>query len=185
MLRPFFLEPDGKTPTPTKRYYDIFTWFITQTAFGFAVSAFIILDFSSCIKVWARVYFYAIIGTAACFAFLQSPGRAWLQAQVKKRTGAGKPEMERVASVERMPTLGMPDDPEREVDEIVKEVKKEIERRRAEGIQLPDVRELIRQKLEDGREGLTGEMERRARSKTLQVNSAAEKVGLDEGKKEL
>lgn len=93
--------------------------------------------------------------------------------------------MKRVKSVERMPTLGMPDDPEREVDEIVKEVKAEIERRRAEGIQLPDVRVLIRQKLEEGREGLMGKAGKRARSTTFLVNSAAEKVELDEGKKEL
>ena len=82
-----------------------------------------------------------------------------------------------------MPTLGMPDDPERAVDEIVQEVKAEIERRRAEGIQLPDVRELIRQKLEEGREGLTGEKERRTRANSLVVNSAAEKVVSDEGTK--
>lgn len=84
-----------------------------------------------------------------------------------------------------MPTLGMPDDPEKEVDEIVREVKAEIERRRAEGLKMPDVRELIRQKLEEGREGLTGEMERRARGKTLQVNEAAEKVEMEQGKKDL
>jgi len=183
LLRPLFLEADGKTPTPNKRYYDIFTWFVTQVAFAFAVSPFIILDFASCIKVWGRVYFYAIIGTAACFGFLQSPGRKWLQEQVKKRTGAEKPGLERVKSVERMPTLGMPDDPERAVDEIVQEVKAEIERRRAEGIQLPDVRELIRQKLEEGREGLTGEKERRTRANSLVVNTAAEKVVSDEEKK--
>jgi lysophospholipid acyltransferase len=190
MLRPFFVETDGKTPTPHKRYYDIFTWFITQTAFAFAVSCFIILDFKACIIVWARVYFYALFGLAVCYGFLQSPGRAWLQKQVKQRTAeaeAAKPGIERAKSAERLPMLGlgMPDDPEAEVDAIVKEVKAEIERRRAQGMRVPDVKQLIRQKLEEGREGLTGEMERRTRSASLQVNAAAEKVGLVAGKKEL
>jgi lysophospholipid acyltransferase len=154
MLRPFFMSPDGAKPTSNKIYYDIFSWFITQVSFAFAVSPFITLYFDASIKVWARVYFYAIIGVVLSFGFLQSPGKAWLQSRVKKRTGVAKPEMERIKSVERMPTLGISDDPEKEIDEIVKEVKAEIERRRKEGIKVPDVRELIKQKLDEGKEGI-------------------------------
>jgi len=150
------MSPDGAKPTPNKIYYDIFSWFITQVSFAFTVSPFITLYFGASIKVWARVYFYAIIGVALSFAFLQSPGKAWLQSQVKKRTGTTKPVMERTTSLERMPTLGMPDDLEKEIDEIFKEVKAEIERRRKEGIKVPDVRELIKQKLEEGKEGKDG-----------------------------
>lgn len=154
MLRPFFMSPDGSKPTPNKMYYDIFSWFVTQVSFAFTVSPFITLYFGASIKVWARVYFYAIIGVVLSFAFLQSPGKAWLQSQVKKRTGAAKPQMERARSVERMPTLGMPADPEKEIDEIVREVKAEIERRKKEGVKVPDVRELIKQILEDDKEGM-------------------------------
>jgi len=66
--------------------------------------------------------------------------------------GAVKPEMERMKSAERMPTLGMPADPEKEIDEIVREAKAEIERRKKEGIKVPDVRELIKQILEEDKE---------------------------------
>ena len=148
------MSPDGSKPTSNKTYYDIFSWFITQVSFAFTVSPFITLYLSASIKVWARVYFYAIIGVALSFAFLQSPGKAWLQSQVKKHTGAARPVMERIKSVERMPTLGMPDDPEKEIDEIVREVKAEIERRKKDGIKVPDVRELIKQIVDEGKEGL-------------------------------
>lgn len=146
------MSPDGSKPTSNKIYYDIFSWFITQVAFAFTVSPFITLYFGASIKVWSRVYFYAIIGVILSFAFLQSPGKPWLQSQVKRRTGVAKPEMARIKSVERMPTLGMPDDPEKEIDEIVREVKAEIERRKKEGIKVPDVRELIQQILEQGKD---------------------------------
>jgi len=145
------MSPDGSKPTSNKIYYDIFSWFITQVSFAFTVSPFITLYLNASIKVWARVYFYAIIGVALSFAFLQSPGKAWLQSQVKKYTGTAKPRMERIKSVERMPTLGMPDDPEKEIDEIVREVKAEIERRKKEGIKVPDVRELIKQIVDEGK----------------------------------
>jgi lysophospholipid acyltransferase len=154
MLRPFFMSPDGAEPTPNKIYYDIFSWFITQVSFAFTVSPFITLYLGASIKVWSRVYFYAIIGVVLSLAFLQSPGKAWLQSQVKKRTGTAKPAMERIKSVERMPTLGMPDDPEKEIDEIVREVKAEVERRKKEGIKVPDVRELITQILDEGKVGM-------------------------------
>jgi lysophospholipid acyltransferase len=146
------MSPDGTKPMPNKFYYDIFSWFITQVSFAFTVSPFITLYLGASIKVWARVYFYAIIGVVLCFAFLQSPGKVWLQSQVKKRMGAVKPEMERMKSAERMPTLGMPADPEKEIDEIVREAKAEIERRKKEGIKVPDVRELIKQILEEDKE---------------------------------
>jgi len=148
------MSPDGSKPTPNKIYYDIFSWFITQVSFAFTVSPFITLYLNASIQVWARVYFYAIIGVVLSFAFLQSPGKAWLQSQVKKRTVAPRPGMERMKSVERMPTLGMPDDPEKEIEEIVIEVKAEIERRKKDGIKVPDVRELIKQILDEGKEGM-------------------------------
>jgi lysophospholipid acyltransferase len=136
LVRPFFMTKDGKSPTPTKRYYDIFTWFITQFAFCFVTAPFNVLTFSSAVKVWSRVYFYGLVGVGLCFAFLYSPGRPRLAAQLRKRNGVeGRPGLERAVSADsaKMPpggTLGLPDDPEKELQEVIREVQEEIARRR-------------------------------------------------------
>jgi len=157
LVRPFFMTKDGKSPTPYKRYYDIFTWVITQFVFCFVTAPFNLLTFPAAIKVWSRVYFYGLVGTAICFAFLYSPGRPWLAAQLKKRNGENtKPAMQRMESHDsnRMPeggTLGLPDDPEKELQEMVREVREEIERRRRRGSNVPDVKAVVQQKIEEFR----------------------------------
>lgn len=112
--------------------------------------------------VWARVYFYCIIGVIASMGFLASPGRPWLQKQLAVRNGT-RPGMSRTASTESIragTTLGLPDDPEREVEEIVAEVRKEIETRRQRGMSVDlDVRKLVEEKMKD----LQGLRERKAK----------------------
>jgi lysophospholipid acyltransferase len=56
-----------------------------------------------------------------------------------------------MSSARRAPTLGLPDDPEAEIDDIVAEVKKEIEERRRRGslVQGFDVRKAVEEKLEE------------------------------------
>jgi len=50
--------------------------------------------------------------------------------------------------VQRAPTLGLPDDPEAEVEEIVAEVRKEIEERRKRGGSVSfDIRKAVEEKL--------------------------------------
>lgn len=86
------MTPDGKNPTSNKRYYDVFTWLVTQLVFSFTTAPFILLNIHDSTLVWARVYFYAIIGVTACSLFLATPGKAFLSKKVKARTGSGRPD---------------------------------------------------------------------------------------------
>jgi len=152
LLRPFFLTADGGSETPKKRYYDLATVLITQLAFSFTVAPFVFLSFTASMKIWARVYFYCLIGVAVCFGVLSSPIKQQLQMQLKKRN---KGKIEEVVKdeqakerVQRAPTLGLPDDPEAEVEEIVAEVRKEIEERRKRGGSVSfDIRKAVEEKL--------------------------------------
>lgn len=148
------MTTDGTKPTPHKRYYDFLSYLITQTAFSFTVTPFVILHLDACILVWARVYFYAIIGAALCFGFLFSPGKAYLVQQLKKRQG--RPAVQRQYSEQSEAArhggigMGVPDDPELTLQDMVSEVRMEIERRqRGEGGGLPTMEE-IRRAFEDG-----------------------------------
>ncbi|KAK4986132.1 Lysophospholipid acyltransferase [Elasticomyces elasticus] len=141
LVRPFFVTPDGKSPTPQKRYYDIFSYLVTQLAFSYTVAPFVLLSFSASITVWSRVYFYCIVGVVASSLFLISPGKPWLQQQVNARKKAAPVRSESTDSVAglqgRGTTLGLPDDPGREIDEIVDELRAEIEKRRRSGKPVP------------------------------------------------
>ena len=104
------------------------------------------LNVTDSFKIWARVYFYCIIGVAASLGFLASPGKAYLVKQLKKRSA---PKMTRTSSQDSVyaPTLGLPDDPEMEFRELADEVKAEMESRRKKGLPVPsDVNELIKEK---------------------------------------
>lgn len=176
MIRPFFLTPDGKAPLPSKKYYDFFTIILTQTMFGFTVAPFILLSFSSTMLVWARVYFYTLIGVGLSFA-LFSRSLPFRKELVKRQSARLSPtatdsiqqvakeevakdqrrqELQRTESadsalVRRAPTLGIADDPEAEIDEIVAEVRREIEERRRRGslVQGFDVKKAVQDKLQE------------------------------------
>lgn len=137
------MQPDGKTPTKHKPYYDVFTWFVTQLAFSFTTTPFILLSIHDSLLAWQRVYYYCIIGVIACSIFLVTPGKAYLQKQVKLR--ASRPELKRGESQESMQgtTLGVPSEPGREFDEMVDEIMEEIKRRQGNGT-IPDGQELKR-----------------------------------------
>ena len=108
--------------------------------------------------VWARVYFYTVVGVAVSFGLFSSPAKAYLTKELKKRnpevtTGKeGRPSLERTESKDSMrTTLGVPNDPEREVDEIVAEVKKEIETLKKRGVHVKgddDVQRLVDKQVE-------------------------------------
>ena len=139
------MTPDGKKPTENKRYYDFFTWFVTQLAFSFTTTPFILLSIHDSMLAWARVYFYCIIGVTACSIFLVTPGKTYLQKKVKART-TRPTEMKRVESHEHMhgATLGVPSEPGQEFDELVDEVMEEIKKRRGskagpDGLQLKNM----------------------------------------------
>lgn len=111
-----------------------------------------ILSFPDSIKVWARVYFYCILGVAVSISFFASPGKAWLNQRLNKRN---HPQLRRTRSQEEIshPSLGLPSDPGRDVDEAVEEIKQEIEMRRRKGskVTMPtgqELRKIIEDKLD-------------------------------------
>ncbi|KAG8630711.1 hypothetical protein KVT40_002330 [Elsinoe batatas] len=178
LLRPFFMTADGKKPLPRKRYYDLLSYLLTQVSFSFCVAPFILLEIGDSLVVWARVYFYAVVGVLACSAFLLSPGKAYLSQQVKKHTASGpsvagqtvvdklpkflpegmvgrepgqaRPGLSRESS-QRLPTyLGLPNDPGEEWDEMVDEIAGEIEKRRKEGKDpVQEIKSVLRERFGD------------------------------------
>lgn len=176
LIRPLFMTPDGKAPLPSKQYYDIATTILTQVVFAFVVAPFILLGFSDTLKVWARVYFYTLIGVVASFGvFSRSlPLRKQLvqlqsarapqsvagavdepliektaREEVRRERLARTQSQDSVAGHHKQPIFGIADDPEAEIDEIVKEVKAEIEERRRRGsvMQGFDVKTAVQEKL--------------------------------------
>lgn len=118
---------------------------------SFTVVPFIILSFSGSIHLWSHVYFYGIVGVFTSLAFFHSPGKTFLIKQLNKRN---EPQVSQVASQDnsREPTLGLPNDPEKEIEEAMNEIKKEIEARKKGGsiVSMPTGDELnaaIEQKL--------------------------------------
>lgn len=86
--------------------------------------------------VWARVYFYAIIATALTTAFFASPGKAILVKKLNERAGTTGPlkkthSQESLSSKE--PVLGLPSEPQEDLEELVSEVKAEMELRQRKG----------------------------------------------------
>jgi lysophospholipid acyltransferase len=177
LVRPIFLAVDGKTSLPTKIYYDVFTFLLTQLAFSFTVAPFILLGFSDTVKIWARVYFYTLIGVAGCFGLFSRslPFRKQLQQRQSLRTAPAATDLdvsniEQIAKEEikkdnltrtnsmastvssrRAPTLGIADDPEAELDAIVAQVKREIadRKRRGSALQGFDVKKTIQEKIKE------------------------------------
>jgi len=144
-VRPLYLSADGKHALRSKRYYDFATYLTTQTIFSFTTLPFILLTIPDSILVWRRVYFYAIVEVALGIAFFASPAKAWLirtqKARVKKheeRVSAARaaieaekrPPINREKSHSKGGMLGLPDDPVKDIDEIVNEVMGEMERQR-------------------------------------------------------
>ncbi|KAK2764864.1 lysophospholipid acyltransferase [Arachnomyces sp. PD_36] len=142
-VRPFFLTPDGTSPTPYKPYYDFVTWLTTQLVFAYTVMPFVILGFNDSIRVWSHVYYYGIISVALSLGFFASPGGAYLHKRLKERN---HPKLQRSISEESIgqPTLGLPNDPGRDIDEAVEELKGEIEAMKKSGqtVSMPSGEEL-------------------------------------------
>ncbi|KAF2666381.1 MBOAT family protein [Microthyrium microscopicum] len=148
-IRPFFLSTSGdQTPLPRKRYYDIFTWLLTQVTFSFVVAPFVLLRTSNSLEVWGRVYYYAIIGTLAGMAVFASPVRGILSSKSKarmERPGIARTRSDASGAHDVM--FGVPVDAEAELQELVDEVRSEIERRKALGLQVPNVKALVQERL--------------------------------------
>jgi lysophospholipid acyltransferase len=132
-VRPLFLNADGKTPGPYKRAYDIFGILATQLAFSYIVAPFIMLSFASSIKVWARVWFYGHVGILIAMAFFNSPGKKWLVKMQRDRVGERmrkSASMDGLIRTETTGPLGLPENPQMDLEEIRTEVMRAVEKRR-------------------------------------------------------
>ncbi|KAK2778553.1 lysophospholipid acyltransferase [Emmonsiellopsis sp. PD_33] len=144
-IRPFFLTPDGSSPTQYKRFYDIASWATTQLALSFIAAPFVILRFNDSIRVWSSVYYYGIVGMSLSGLFFASPAKPYL---VKKLKARGGPVPARPAGPARepseQPVLGLPPNPGQDIDDAVQEIKSEIEARRRRGsvVSMPSGKEL-------------------------------------------
>ena len=85
-------------------------------------------------------------------AFFSSPGKVWL---IKKLNERGRPRISRSASQESInhPLMGLPDDPSKDVDEAVQEVRQEVQARMRKGSQVrmptgTDMKRAVEEKLE-------------------------------------
>jgi lysophospholipid acyltransferase len=124
--------------------------------FDFTTTPFILLSVSSTLHVWRQLYFYPIIGVFACSIFLASPGKKILAKRVRAYTGAtssaSRPGIKRNESMESLQgaTMGIPVDPERELDELVEEVLEELRKRTGQTeirVDAPEVKKLVQEKL--------------------------------------
>jgi lysophospholipid acyltransferase len=142
-FRPFFLDPKTGAPLPSKRYYDIASWLTTQLTFSFTVAPFLILSFKGSLLVWSRVYFYAVIGTAALMVFFASPAKLYLKKEIERRNAkagvavggaakgangaAGGGKLPRSASSESLasqtPVMGITQDLGKEFDDAMSDIR--------------------------------------------------------------
>ena len=148
-IRPFFMTADGQRPTPYKIYYDILSYLATQIAFCFTTAPFVLLSLPASLRVWARVYFYAVIGVAVSMAFFASPAKPWLTKRLKQRNQNSLQPKEKAEH----PLMGLPSDPAGDIDEAVREIREEVEARRRRGasIGMPtgaDMKAAVENKLE-------------------------------------
>lgn len=138
-IRPFFLTPDGTTPTPHKPYYDLASYLATQLTLSFAVLPFIFLSLPDSLTVWQSVYYYGIVGTLSSLVFFASPAKSFFVKSLQKRAvnaTAANTKQGRGAQAKDEPetqTLGLPDDPGQDLDEAVQAIKHEMEMRKKRG----------------------------------------------------
>jgi lysophospholipid acyltransferase len=94
----------------------------------------VLLTLPASFLVWARVYFYAVIGTALSTAFFASPAKLYLIKKINDRSGGS---LKRIHSQESLasnePVLGLPPDPQMDLEEAVQEVKAEMAARQRKG----------------------------------------------------
>jgi lysophospholipid acyltransferase len=110
---------------------------------------FILLHIQPVFQVWSSVYYYEIILSLGSMAFFASPAKAFLSKRVK---ALSRPGVQRIKSDGPDVMLGVPGDPEKEITDISTEIKAEIERRKTQGLSVPDVKTLVNEKLRQARE---------------------------------
>ncbi|KAL5604665.1 hypothetical protein BROUX41_001984 [Berkeleyomyces rouxiae] len=135
-VRPFFLDPHTNKPTPNKKLYDLLCPIATQLIFSFVVMPFLVLSFRDSWEIWRRLNYFAIVGVMLTVAFFASPARGILRKQLETRQAKGRffgprPNLSRNASTDSVssthPILGVTDNLEKDVAEMVEEIKAEME----------------------------------------------------------
>ncbi|KKF92231.1 Lysophospholipid acyltransferase [Ceratocystis platani] len=135
-VRPFFLDPHTGKPTPNKKIYDFICPIATQLIFSFVVVPFLVLSFRDSWEVWRRLHYFAIVGVQLVMVFFASPAKGFLRKQLETRQAKGRffgprPSLSRNASTDSVssthPVLGVADNIEKDVTEMVEEIKAEIE----------------------------------------------------------
>lgn len=136
-MRPFFLDPITQQPLSTKKYYDVISWLTTQAVFSFVAAPFVMLQFDRSITVWARNYYFAVVGTVLSMAFFASPAKAYLRRALEKRAREAGARLVRTSSSDSIaggkrpePVLGL-GDPVKDIDEAIQEIRAEVEKRKA------------------------------------------------------
>lgn len=95
---------------------------MTQLTFSYVAAPFLALSLKGSIKIWAHVYFVVHLGIAASMLFFGSPGKKWLVERQQKRIGRAKLREEIVMEMETMGVLGLPENPEKDLEELAKEM---------------------------------------------------------------
>ena len=101
------------------------------------MAPFILLTLPASFLVWSRVYFYGVLATAFATAFFASPAKPFLAKKLKVRAGDAVPELKRSHShdsLSKEPILGLPSEPAEDMDEIIAEVRAEMQRRKKAGV---------------------------------------------------
>jgi lysophospholipid acyltransferase len=146
---------------------------VTQLIFSFTSVPFIVLTVRDTLTIWSRVYMFGVLGVATSYAAFSTPAVRTLLARSAPAqpakdgaAAAAKPEKpaadgdalkpQRPAIVRNKSSVtddvmfGLPVDAEHELLELrdfMADVRAEIVRRKEAGIAIPDVREMVRQKL--------------------------------------
>ncbi|KZZ88212.1 MBOAT family protein [Ascosphaera apis ARSEF 7405] len=138
-VRPFFFTT-GENPVPTakKPIYDVLSWIVTQLTLSFCVAPFITLRFKLSLLVWARLYFFGVIGVVGSLIFFSSGGSKLLKEQLDKRSVRKlrqREEQEQAGCISDKgePILGLSEDVGQDINEAVQEIGKEISARQRAG----------------------------------------------------
>ncbi|EPX73246.1 membrane bound O-acyltransferase [Schizosaccharomyces octosporus yFS286] len=85
-IRPFFLQPDMKTPGPFKSIYDIVGIVATNLSVSYLIVSFLLLTLKESFYVWSKLRFLIHIYTLLSIVIFNSPIKENLNKVLKKRT---------------------------------------------------------------------------------------------------
>ena len=136
-IRPFFLDSTGG-PKPTKVYYDVLSWFVTQFMFAFTTTPFLLLSLPQSLLVWGRMYYFGLVASLVTLGFFASPAAGFLRSRLSdgqqrrdsQSSGGLKHSDSHDILSAREPMLGLSVDPEKDVSEAMAELKEQLVRQR-------------------------------------------------------